>query len=574
MKRIDGQRRSLIAVIGLLTIAFAFAVVVPSITSAFDPGSSPYDAEDADPSCAPAGGLPSPGGSSVTVACLAPEGPGSVTWIPDEVAGNSDDSWVQGTSSDCFLAKSGGGSIPTCVTQGDGSIPGKNDLEQLGVGLAKVGNDFYFYGGINREDAGGISSSNANYNVEINQLDSDYEPDPTVCGDGVTGACNRWRSPKDIVFMVDWGGNTASCGISTPAICIYEWIDTTGPDANSGTCFNASAPPCWGNVQALGVGTANAAGSIAADSRFSEFGVSLTGIGLVGEGECLVFNGVVASSRASSSFTAEEKDRLSGDVDLSTCSSTDTQLHEVNSSGTDVSPSNNGKTISVNAGAYVLDVATVSNGATVNGGYVDFRYYSSSEDCSADTDGSGGTGAGTDKAVSNDTATSDVVQFNTPGTFYWRAFFHDHPTLDDSSSACDEILTVVQLPTSMSTQPWAYPNDKATVSASGGGDLAGNVVFKLFGPASGNTALQNCQADDGTGQLYTETKAVAGSSPQSVETNNTTVRVNADITVYWLATYTSTNPGHGDRVSDCVENIVFTGDTSGGSPPPTPTPTP
>ena len=61
-----------------------------------------------------------------------------------------------------------------------------------------------------------------------------------------------WRSPGDLTFMTDWGGNQSSCNVATPAICAYVWIDfSTGagktPSPLGSTCFSASAAPCWGS---------------------------------------------------------------------------------------------------------------------------------------------------------------------------------------------------------------------------------------------------------------------------------------------------------------------------------------
>ena len=126
-----------------------------------------------------------------------------------------------------------------------------------------------------------------------------------------------------------------------------------------------------------------------------------------------------------------------------------TELHErTNSTGdTDVTPANNGLNITVTVGAWVNDVATVTpSGAT---GAVSFKYYDSLEDCEADT---GGTAAGTSIAVSGGTATSSTVQFNTAGTFYWSAWFTGSGTFDDSSSLCEEWVTVEKIDTSVVTE--------------------------------------------------------------------------------------------------------------------------
>jgi hypothetical protein len=243
-------------------------------------------------------------------------------------------------------------------------------------------------------------------------------------------------------------------------------------------------------------------------------------------------------------------------VTISTCTSTSTLLHKTDSTGADFDPAITGLELSVTPGAYVKDVATVTGtGAT---GSVDFRLYASSSACTADTTGTGGTDIGS-STLSGGTATSAVHQFNTVGDFYWRAFYTGN--LSSSASPCNEIVHVVQVDTSISTAPWYYPNDKATISApNGGGDLAGNITFKLYDNAT------NCAANGATGLLYSQAaQTVSGAGPLDFNTSNTSVKVSTTTTVFWNVTFTSTNPAQRGRNSACAESInaTLTGDSSG-----------
>jgi hypothetical protein len=691
-----------------MTVLVALVVAVPAFAFAPGPGTgnkSPFNASDARPSpvpCAPTlTGLPAPGSSSADYTCVETGGTQSVTvsYFPDTISGSAtDNAWGQGTSSDCYLAKTGGGS-PNCVTTVYGIGASKTDLQDFGIGLdtATVGGTVhdYFYAGIKRLLTNSVNSSNANYSVEINQLTAAYQPAAPIC-DGtviVGGGCNMWRSPGDITLMTDWGGNSSSCGDPTPAICAYVWIDfSTGtgktPSPTGSTCFNAKVAPCWGTLPGgsakLGdiTNSDKAAGSIdGATSTFSEIGVDLSASGLVPPGACLVARRFWAHSRASSSFSAELKDFIVANKTISTCTTTTTTLHETNSTGADVTPANNGTSITVTAPTYVKDVASVSpntasgtmafkyyttsdcsdagtaagsgiavvsgsasstvvnftgsatlywrafftgnpgssdsssacgdevltvrqptstlttlhetNAAgvdvtpansgtsiTVNpGAYVKdvaavtpstatgtmaFKYYTTS-DCS-DT----GTAAGSGIQVVSGSASSTVVQFNTTGTLYWRAFFSGTGLYNDSSSACGgEVLTVSQVDTAISTSPWYYPNDKATLSApNGGGSLAGSITFKLYGatasPLPVASALDNCTANGSQGLLYSQpSQTVAGVGPYF--TTNTTVKVEATGQVYWRVEFSSSNTAQRGRNSLCVENInaTLTGDTPG-----------
>jgi hypothetical protein len=570
-------------VAGTTVLAFAPPGGSPAATG------SPFNASDATPSCPPSTpdlNTPTTHLDPVAVNCTETGGPGAVTvnWVSDTVSGTStDDAWGQGDKSDCYLAKTGGVDA-ACVTQVYGIGASKTDLQYHGIGLAKGTNGHdYLYSGIKRLQAGGITSSNANYNVEVNQLLPAYEPASPVCPltAPATGGCNIWRSPGDLTFMTDWGGNQSSCNTATPAICAYVWIDTsTGTGAggitktpNSGACFNAKAPPCWGLPTgfnpALSANPTLAAGSINSSAAvqpytFSEIGIDLTASGLIPAGACETFQNVWAHSRSSSSFSAELKDFIFGDVSISTCTGTTTVLHQrTTSAGTaDVNPANNGSEINVSPGAYVNDVATVTgSGAT---GSVLFKYYTSAALCTADTDGtSSGTGITSvgSATLTSGAATSSTVQFNSVGDFYWRAFYSGN--LSPSASPCDEIVHVIQVATAISTAPWYYPNDKATLSApNGGGTMAGSISFKLYNSSA------NCTANGATGLLYTDpTQTVTGAGDYN--TSNTSVAVTTGTTVYWRVTFVSSNAGQAGRNSLCVESInaTLTGDSTGGTAP-------
>ena len=574
-----------------MTLVVALVVAVPVLANPPGPGTGnvdPFQPTDAAADCNPTPTLnlnnPTADAAPVPVTCDPPGPPTqnvTVTWVSDTLSGSStDDAWGQGDKSDCFLAKTGGVN-GACVTQVYGIGAAKTDLQYHGIGLEKGSNGHqYLYSGIKRLQAGGVTSSNANYNVEVNQLLTPYKPANPICPLVApnTGGCNFWRSPGDLTFMTDWGGNQSSCNVPTPAICAYVWIDTSvgvGKTPNSGTCFSASAPPCWGTLPGgsaqlsanpdLAAGSINS-GAAVQPSTFSEIGVDLTQAGLVPPGACETFRNVWAHSRSSSSFTAELKDFIFGDVTVSTCSTTTTVLHErTDSTGaTDVDPANNGLDITVGLGAWVNDIATVAPSSTGN---VNFRYYGSLAACQADTAGAGGTDVSTN-ALSSSSATSTAVQFSTVGNFYWRAFYLGG-SLSASASPCNEIVHVIAVNTAISTAPWYYPNDKATISApNGGGNLAGSITFKLYDNAT------NCATNGATGLLYSQAaQTVSGAGPLDFNTSNTSVKVSTTTTVYWNVTFASTNTSQIGRNSVCVESInaTLTGDT-GGSVGNTPTP--
>jgi hypothetical protein len=246
-----------------------------------------------------------------------------------------------------------------------------------------------------------------------------------------------------------------------------------------------------------------------------------------------------------------------------------TTLHErASSAGTaDVNPANNGKNITVFPGAFVNDTVSVSPAAAT--GTVAFKTYATLADCGADTNG---TGRGSALALS---ANSDTVQFNSTGTFYWRAFFTGTNGNLDSSSPCtasdNESVTVRTVATSLNTSPKAFPNDSATVSATLGGNVAGSVEFKMY------DSFANCDANGAAGLLFSDSRALPGDATSStVTTRNGDLddavpdySVDSDATVWWRVSFTSTNANQAGRNSLCLEKtaIDHTADSSGGTAP-------
>jgi hypothetical protein len=601
------------ALFSAMTVLVALVVVAVPTLAFPPPGGapagqgSPFNAGDAVPSCPPGAdplslNTPTTGSGVTEVSCTETGGAKAVTvdWISDTASGNStDNAWGQGDKSDCFLGKGLSTADGACVTQVFGIGASKTDLQYHGIGLEK-GTDCtvtacpagvneathdYLYSGIKRLQAGGITSSNANYNVEVNQLLDAYKPAAPICPLPTgTGPCNMWRSPGDLTFMTDWGGNNSSCNTPTPAICAYVWIDKSSgtgktPSPAASTCFNAKTDPCWGllpgTTAALSANAALADGSINSTATvqpftFSEIVVDLTASGLVPAGSCFNAKDVWAHSRSSSSFTAELKDFIFGAVSLNTCSTTSTSLQQrsgpdaVPPTATDVGSA--GLELSVAPGSWVRDTATVSAGAT---GDVTFRYYTTADLCNAGTATTGGTFVSTNALSGGtpNTATSATVQFNTVGDFYWRAFYLGDG-LSPSASPCNEIVHVVQVNTAISTAPWIYPNDKATVTTpNGGGTPTGSVKFRLYDTAANCGATTPSDTVGTGGLLYREIVPLPASTPFTVNTANTSVKVESTATVWWRVEFTSTNASQKGRNSLCIENInaTLTGDPVPGT---------
>ena len=231
-------------------------------------------------------------------------------------------------------------------------------------------------------------------------------------------------------------------------------------------------------------------------------------------------------------------------VHIYTPTSVTTTLHETNSSGTDVSPANNGTTISVFPNAYVTDYASVTPSTAT--GSVAFKYYGSLANCNADTSG---TPAGSG-SVSSGSAHSSTVQFTSPGTFYWRAFFTSNTgSVLSSSSDCSEAVTVFQIQPTLTTAQTVKITDSATISATGGGNLSGTAHFRPFSDAGCTTTPLAVQED----------VSVSGASPQTASaTTIVTFNTAGNHLVYWQVSYTSSNPAQKDIAATCTENTNLT----------------
>jgi len=165
-----------------------------------------------------------------------------------------------------------------------------------------------------------------------------------------------------------------------------------------------------------------------------------------------------------------------------------------------------------------------------------------------------------------------------PGNYHWVAVYTPAagPPADPNNigsthnadcSNSGENVVVSQVPTTISTRQFVFPQDKASIDTNPTGlTLSGNVTFRLFGPTGGGTpktGLENCQADDGTGTAnglaYSEGPlAVSGAGPQTKTTNNTSFRITGGDTYYWNVTYTSSTAAQLGSSSSCSESTAVT----------------
>ncbi len=137
------------------------------------------------------------------------------------------------------------------------------------------------------------------------------------------------------------------------------------------------------------------------------------------------------------------------------------------------------------------------------------------------------------------------------GTYHWVAAYSGSSpntssvTHNDLCTDTNEDVVVKTVPSSLtSAQTWV-PNDSVTVTATAGGNLAGTVSFGLYAGAT-------CT---GTA-LYTVDKTVAGASPQTVGTANTSAVPAGSYS--WKVSYDSTNGAQRDIGASCHETSTLT----------------
>jgi hypothetical protein len=169
---------------------------------------------------------------------------------------------------------------------------------------------------------------------------------------------------------------------------------------------------------------------------------------------------------------------------------------------------------------------------------------------------------------SAEVAVSGDGTYNTPdpqfqptaaGTYHWVAVYSgDSPNTNSASHNTDctdeneDVVVSTVASTLSSAQNW-LPNDSVTVSVpAGSDDLDGTVSFDLY-----------ASADCSGTAIYSTTAEVAGASPETVSTSNTTVKATASGSYSWKVSYDSDNPAQQDIPASCHETSSVTIDNGG-----------
>ena len=382
-------------------------------------------------------------------------------------------------------------------------------------------------------------------------------------GSGSTSGCG----PNEVDVSSNGAGTTFALPSSTRD-CLAAG---SGPSGSTlGACDSLSSPTTGG--YALGT------------SEFGEAGVDLTAAGVFGSAQCVSFGQVEGISRSSGNSSQAAMEKLVGPASftLSNCSTGISTQPKSGSSATgtfsNMTQGTDGTWGTVTANSYVKDQATVTvtpSNLTWTGNVAFYICKSTTSTLtSCDPSGSNATQVDSAVAVSNATTTSpnankalsSAYRVTDAGSYCWAAVFtHSTPTgLPDKSSTSGECFSATA-PTSIATNPFVYPQDRVTISASSGGNLSGSVKFRLYDSYADCSATTPSDTVGSGGLLYKESgqtnDSVSGASPQSVNTNNTQHKVTSTTAgnLYWLVEYTSSgNSLQTGSSSACVENVGAT----------------
>ena len=163
------------------------------------------------------------------------------------------------------------------------------------------------------------------------------------------------------------------------------------------------------------------------------------------------------------------------------------------------------------------------------------------------------TGTGTPLAANgaddSGTGTKSVdVTSLAPGDYSFTATIAADSNYSAATSPC-ESLRVDQATPTLSTSPWVYPNDRATVSG-------------LVSPQAGSTLVFTAYTDSACEGTVLYTRSFSDIVNQAYDTDNTSIKVSTNSTVYWTVVY-SGDANNVAQTSDCAETIglTFTSDT-------------
>jgi hypothetical protein len=368
------------------------------------------------------------------------------------------------------------------------------------------------------------------------------DPVPAECAYGsateaaLIADCNPWDNRKGGDFMILWDQQGGSLDL-----WLREWSGT-------GDALTLGAPMLLDSTVSQA--------AYSEDGFSGEAALNLTDTIFGGSTACRAFANIIPSTVTGNSDTADYKDTiLTPAPAIGNCTSTTVTTPQtgagdpIPAGGLELGPT----------GVSVRDSAVVSlvGGTATPAGSVSFFLCKPATADGLCSTGGDPVGSAVPLTGANYPATvvSDAVTVTEPGRYCFRAVYSGNiatgigGSSDYSATECFVVNAVASSLTS--AQSWV-PNDSVTVSAPAGGALAGTVSFDLY--ANG--------ACSGTA-IYSTTAPVAGVSPRTVSTSNTTA-VLVSGTYSWKVSYDSTNPAQRDIPESCHETSALTV-TNGGT---------
>jgi hypothetical protein len=144
-----------------------------------------------------------------------------------------------------------------------------------------------------------------------------------------------------------------------------------------------------------------------------------------------------------------------------------------------------------------------------------------------------------------------------PGNYHWVAVYSGNSPNTNGlthNAACtdtaEDVTVQTVTPTLSTAQEWV-PNDDATITASAGGDLVGDVTFTLY-------PTNNCTGTPVYGPVDVPMPANAGLT-ETVSTSNTTAITTTGTSQFsWSVSYDSDNAAQNDLAATCHEVSTLT----------------
>jgi hypothetical protein len=131
-----------------------------------------------------------------------------------------------------------------------------------------------------------------------------------------------------------------------------------------------------------------------------------------------------------------------------------------------------------------------------------------------------------------------------PGSYSFKATIAADTNYNTAIASCERLVVDQASPT-LSTSPWIYPNDSATISG-------------LVSPQAGSTltfTAHTANSCDAESQIYQ--RQFSDITSQTYDTDNTTIKVTSTSSVWWKVVYSGDANNLG-ATSDCVERIDVT----------------